>query len=110
MKQGVLQPGHIAVLFISTRPETSETYTFFDEATLQSAGEIEGFLGWDSVRNGIHGIFISYWKDERAVEIWKNHTLHRRAKELGKGEFYSFYRSVVTQISHVSEWERDSIL
>ncbi len=110
MKQGILQPGHIAVLFISTRPETSETYSFFDEATLQSAGEIEGFLGWDSVRNGIHGIFISYWKDENSVEIWKNHTLHQRAKELGKSEFYSFYRSVVSVVSTISEFPGSATL
>jgi heme-degrading monooxygenase HmoA len=108
MKNGVLQPGNLAVIFISIRPETSEKYTFFDDATLQSASEIEGFLGWDSVRNGINGIFISYWKDENAVEIWKNHTLHRRAKELGKSEFYSFYRSLVTTISTVSEYQKDA--
>jgi heme-degrading monooxygenase HmoA len=108
MKNNVLQPGNIAVIFISIRPETSDTYTFFDEATLQSASEIEGFLGWDSVRNGINGIFISYWKDEHAVEIWKNHTLHRRAKDLGKSEFYTFYRSLVTTISNVSEYQKDT--
>jgi heme-degrading monooxygenase HmoA len=108
MENGVLQPGNLAVIFISTRPETTENYLFFDEATLQSAHDIEGFLGWDSVRNEPHGIFISYWKDENAVETWRNNALHLRAKALGKSDFYSFYRSVISRISHVSEFLKEN--
>lgn len=107
MKNGILQPGNLAVIFISIRPETTDNYLFFDEATLDSAKSIEGFLGWDSVHNGSHGIFISYWKDENAVDAWRNNSLHLRAKALGKSDFYSFYRSVISRVAHVSEFLKE---
>lgn len=103
MKTGVLRPGNCAVIFISTRPETTEEYLFFDEATLRVAENLPGFLGWDAVRNEPTGIFISYWENEAAVERWKNDALHLRAKELGKKSFYSFYRSIISVIARVSE-------
>jgi len=90
--------------FYQHTPRDHRELPFFDEATLQSAHDIEGFLGWDSVRNEPHGIFISYWKDENAVDTWRNNALHLRAKALGKSDFYSFYRSVISRISHVSEF------
>ena len=103
MKTGILRPGNFAVIFISTRLETTEEYLFFDEATLRAAENLQGFLGWDAVRNEPHGIFISYWENEAAVERWKNDVLHLRAKELGKKSFYSFYRSVISVIDRVTE-------
>lgn len=104
MEKGILKEGDIAVIFISVRPETTQEYEFFDEATLNSAKEVKGFLGWDSVRSEPDGIFISYWNSEEAVEEWKRHQLHVRAKEMGRTQFYSFYRSMITKVQRVSEF------
>ena len=98
MEIGVLQPGNLAVIFISTRPETTENYLFFDEATLKSAHDIEGFLGWDSVRNEPHGIFISYWKDMEAVQNWAQHPIHIEAKKRGAA-WYKYYHSMIAEVN-----------
>lgn len=93
-----LAKGCWAVIFNSIRELDPPGYAAMDDATMKSASEIPGFLGYESVRNGKEGMFISYWESEEAIEQWKNHPLHLEAKKMGKSTWYDAFRSVVCRI------------
>lgn len=97
-----------AVLFISEREHNPapEGYAAMDEATMKKVMQLEGFLGFDSVRNGKNGIFISYWKDLSSIESWKQDPLHISAKTDGKKRWYDAYRTVICKIDHIDEFRR----
>ena len=44
---------------------------------------MEGFLGEDSARND-YGISVSYWRDLDSIEVWRQNSEHRWAKERKK--------------------------
>lgn len=77
-----------------------------DEATLSAVQKLDGFLGFDSSRDGKNGIFISYWSDTDAIEAWKHNKLHKRAKEAGRARWYDAYRTVICKIEHYDEFRR----
>lgn len=107
MKKIGLKPGNIAVIFVSIRPETSEEYLTLDEQTLDRVKHVPGFLGWDSARSNEQGIFVSYWENRDAVNIWKNDTVHQAAKKAGRTSFYDFFRTIICTIDQVEEWEKN---
>ena len=67
---------------------------------------MEGYLGYELVRNGEDAIFISYWKDKAAVDSWRTDALHREAKMQGRAHWYHAYRSVVCPIEETSHFRR----
>ncbi|HAG05862.1 MAG TPA: hypothetical protein DCG68_03270 [Cryomorphaceae bacterium] len=67
---------------------------------------MEGYLGYELVRNGEDAIFISYWKDKEAVDSWRTDALHREAKMQGRAHWYHAYRSVVCPIEETSHFRR----
>jgi heme-degrading monooxygenase HmoA len=88
-----------AVLFISTRSKNLEGYADMDEKTIEKVKELDGFLGYESIKNGDDGIFISYWANMESIEKWKNDSLHMEAKSLGYAKWYD---RLVTQICKVN--------
>lgn len=103
------QNPNYAVLFISEREvnPAPDGYSEMDEATMKAVEGLEGFLGFDSSRDGKNGIFISYWSDVDAIELWKHHSLHQRAKQAGKDKWYDAYRTVICKIEHFDEFRRE---
>ena len=93
-----IEPGHYAVIFASERPLDPPGYAEMDEATMKAASSIDGYLGYEVVRQGEAAIFISYWKDQNAVREWAMHPLHKEAKKLGNTLWYDAYRSLVCQV------------
>ena len=93
-----IEPGHYAVIFASERPLNPEGYAEMDEATMEAASQIDGYLGYEVVRQGEAAIFISYWRDQTAVGEWARHPLHKKAKEMGNTLWYDAYRSLVCQV------------
>ena len=73
---------------------------------LAEARLIEGYLGYESLRSGRDGIFISYWRDASAIEEWSRHGDHRVAKERGVNEWYDAFRTITCRIEHTRVFRR----
>lgn len=56
-----------------------------------------GFLSFASAREE-EGITVSYWKDKESIQKWKEHLDHKKAKELGRTEFYDSYRISICKV------------
>jgi heme-degrading monooxygenase HmoA len=51
------------------------------------------------------GIFISYWKDESAIDRWRNTALHVRAKSNGS-KWYKWYLVEIAKIEYQKEYQQ----
>jgi heme-degrading monooxygenase HmoA len=89
------KPPYYAVIFTSVRTD-SQTYGAIAAAVLEEAKKQEGFLGIESARNDI-GISVSYWRDLKSIEVWKNEALHKKAQQRAK-EFYEHFRVRVCRV------------
>lgn len=90
---------YYAVIFISERSQNLEGYSEMDELTLKLVEEIPGYLGYESIKNGNKGIFISYWESLESIESWKNNSVHLQAKSKANQWYHSFI-SQICKVEH----------
>jgi heme-degrading monooxygenase HmoA len=91
------EPPYYAVIFASTRKECDYGYSAMSAKMLELAKEQLGFLGVDSARSDI-GITVSYWKDLASINLWREHTEHKVAKEKGKADWYQYYTLRIAKV------------
>lgn len=99
-------PPYYATIFSSIKHSPRPGYEAMDDATMQAAERTPGYLGHQSVQNGDHGIFISYWKDEQAIDAWRNDRLHNVAKARGKADWFDRYSIQICKVEHAVEHQR----
>ncbi|MBN8678604.1 MAG: antibiotic biosynthesis monooxygenase [Chitinophagales bacterium] len=91
-------PPYYAVIFSSFRTENDpEGYAEIAERMVALAAEQPGFLGIESVRDGL-GITISYWESLEAIRNWKAHAEHQVAQRLGREEWYTSFKTRVCKV------------
>jgi heme-degrading monooxygenase HmoA len=56
-----------------------------------------GFLGIESVRNGV-GITVSYWTDLESIRAWKANAEHLEAQRLGHQQWYSAFKTRICRV------------
>lgn len=93
------EPPYYAVIFSSYLKNNLYDYEETFEKLMQIAGEIDGFIGMESVRNDF-GISISYWKDKSSIEEWKENFEHIIAKKRGKQEWYKNYSLKIARVEY----------
>lgn len=92
----------IAVIFELT-PAPGKTADYFELAASMKS-EIEGFDGFisierfESVTNSGHFVSLSFWRDEAAVQAWRNVEAHRMAQARGRGDVFADYRLRVATV------------
>ena len=64
------KPPYYAVIFTSLLKNSAENYETMANHMVELAQKQAGFLGIESVRDGL-GITVSYWKDEESIRKWK---------------------------------------
>ena len=66
----------------------------------QLAQQQPGFLGVESVRgdDGL-GITVSYWRDRDSIRNWRMNSEHLVAQEMGRQEFYQWYRVRIAEVA-----------
>lgn len=101
-----LEPGHYASVFISERPLDPPGYAAMMNEVMGLAEQMDGYLGFESLRHGMDGIFISYWRDREAVDAWARHARHRDAKAEGVATWYDAFRSVTCRIEDTRAFRR----
>ncbi|ETN92746.1 hypothetical protein U062_00625 [Gammaproteobacteria bacterium MOLA455] len=58
---------------------------------IEIAQDTEGFLGIESCLQPDSGIAISYWRSLEDIQRWKDHSLHMKAKALGRTKWFKQY-------------------
>lgn len=91
------EPPYYAVIFTSIRNPIDNGYADTANRMVELAEGMEGFLGMESVRDGL-GITISYWTDEEAIARWRTHAEHAIARERGRTEWYHSFSVRVARV------------
>lgn len=73
---------------------------YFETATklVPLVETFDGFLGVERYQSRTQPnkyLSLVYWRDEAAIEPWRNHPNHRAAQELGKAEIFEDFRITV---------------
>ena len=92
-------PPYYAVIFTSILDHQDPEYFRINDLLRKQAEKMEGFLGEDSSRNE-YGISISYWRDLDSIEVWRQNSEHRWAKEKGKKDFYKAYNIRIARVEN----------
>jgi heme-degrading monooxygenase HmoA len=92
-------PPYTAVIFTSTRTEGDNGYAVMAERIQALAKEQPGYLGYESVREGLVGITVSYWIDDAAAAAWKQVHEHTIAQQRGRETWYADYRVHVATVT-----------
>jgi len=85
-------PPYYAVIFSNIRTKIEEGYAQTAEDMVDLASQQPGFLGHESVRDGL-GITISYWKSLEDIKNWKQVSDHQIAQKLGREKWYKAYKT-----------------
>ena len=93
------EPPYTAVIFTSTRSPGDNGYAVMLRRMESLAAEQPGYLGMESVRDGLAGITVSYWRHESDAAAWKQVAEHLVAQERGKQVWYDEYRLRVATVS-----------
>ena len=93
---------YYAVIFISERSENLDGYAEMDELTIDLAQKVKGFIGFENIKTGNKGIFISYWESMEAINEWRTNDVHLKAKEKGVSQWYNSVISQVCKVEHTS--------
>ncbi len=92
----------IAVIF-ELWPHESRRKNYFDLAAELKPllSEIDGFISverFESLTEKGKFLSLSFWRDEAAVQQWRNLEAHRAAQEAGRGGIFRDYRLRVVQV------------
>lgn len=63
--------------------------------------QIDGFISverFESMATPGRYVSISFWRDEAAVQKWREHAEHCRAQEYGKDEIFADFRISVASV------------
>ena len=85
-------PPYYAVIFTSLRTDEGDGYAQTAEEMVNLASLQKGYLGHESVRDGL-GITISYWLSLEDIKNWKQVSDHLIAQKLGRQKWYKAYKT-----------------
>jgi heme-degrading monooxygenase HmoA len=91
------QPPYYAVIFTSLRTEGDNGYSEMAEAMDQLVPTQAGFLGVESVRDGL-GITVSYWESLEAIAAWKQNYDHLVAQRRGRADWYQSFKVRICRV------------
>ena len=91
------EPPYYAVIFTNIKNEIDEGYGEMADKMVELGSQQPGFLGIESVRDGL-GITVSYWKDLESIKNWKKNTDHLLAQKLGREKWYSAFKTRIAKV------------
>lgn len=99
-------PPYYAVIFTSTRTPGDNDYSAMSDQMVALASQQPGFLGIESVRDGL-GITISYWSSLEAIRAWREHAEHHLAQRKGYQKWYQAFKVRICKVERDYGFERD---
>ncbi|MFN6947220.1 MAG: antibiotic biosynthesis monooxygenase family protein [Cytophagaceae bacterium] len=95
---------YYAVIFTSLRTDADLGYQQMAERMIELASQQEGFLGMESARNDV-GITVSYWKNLKSIQNWKQNIEHSIAREKGKSLWYKKFKVRIAKVERDYEFD-----
>lgn len=99
-------PPYYAVIFSNLRTAIDEGYVEMAEEMVRLAELQPGYLGHESVREGL-GITVSYWGNLESIKSWKANTDHLIAQKFGREKWYSAYKTRIALVERDYEFENE---
>lgn len=99
------KPPYYAVIFTSLRTEVEDQYEDIADRMVELAAEQDGFLGVEYAREGV-GITVSYWRDLEAIKNWKENAEHSIAREKGRADWYSAFKTRIAKVERDYGFEK----
>jgi len=90
-------PPYYAVIFTAVRTEVDDDYAATSKLMRELAAKVDGYLGIETAGDG-EEITVSYWRDLKAIQEWRENTEHRLAKARGKQDWYKQYVSRIALV------------
>lgn len=92
----------IAVIFeLQPKKGRSEDYFSIAAALKEEVASIDGFISierYQSINNESKFLSLSFWRDEQAIEQWRNNFQHKSAQNTGREEIFEDYRLRVATV------------
>ncbi|RPG30230.1 MAG: antibiotic biosynthesis monooxygenase [Muricauda sp. TMED12] len=92
----------IAVIFeVHVAPDRKREYLDIAQSLKQELTKVAGFISierFQSISDEGKMLSLSYWKDEAAVEVWRNHDMHRKAQDRGRTSIFKDYNIRVAEV------------
>ncbi|MCW8826684.1 MAG: antibiotic biosynthesis monooxygenase [Gammaproteobacteria bacterium] len=93
----------IAVIFeVYLDEDNKDEYLELASELRGQLSEIDGFISIERFSSLVDEgkiLSLSFWRDEAAVEAWRNLESHRHAQERGRGGVFKNYRLRVAEVS-----------
>lgn len=99
------KPPYYAVIFTSLRTEVDEDYKDIADQMVKLAEQQDGYLGIEFARDGV-GITVSYWRDLESIKNWKENAEHTLARNKGRSQWYSAFKTRIAKIEHDYGFEK----
>jgi len=91
-----------AVIFeVEPKPGRESDYLEIAAALRPEVEAIDGFISVErfaSLTTKGKLLSLSFWRDEAAVRLWREHQEHRLAQAKGRGEIFADYRISVVEV------------
>jgi heme-degrading monooxygenase HmoA len=92
----------IAVIFeVWPKPEHRQHYLDLAADLKPMLETIDGFISverFESLTEKGKVLSVSFWRDEAAVQAWRNTVEHRRAQGKGRGAYFADYRLRIASV------------
>lgn len=92
----------IAVIFeVEPHPDHKDGYLEIAASMRALVDQVDGFISverFQSLTNEGKLLSLSYFRDEKAVEDWRNLVAHRQAQAKGRDKYFKDYRLKVASI------------
>ena len=92
----------LAVIFeFWTDPDHADIYWSHAKAMSELVKDADGFISierFQSVSDEGKYVSLSFWRDEAAIEAWRNRIQHRAAQSAGRAGAFKDYRLRVAEI------------
>ncbi|MDY0871623.1 antibiotic biosynthesis monooxygenase family protein [Dongia rigui] len=93
----------IAIIFeVEPVAEHRDAYLDIAAKLKPELEKIDGFISVERFQSITHPgkmLSLSFFRDEQAVQAWRNLATHRRAQEAGRGGLFANYRLRVASVS-----------
>ena len=100
------EPPYYMVTF-SSQLASTETYGPVADQMEALARQQQGFLGIESARSDDgFGITVCYWRDLKAIEMWKQQVDHAVVQRRGRKEWYDTYHVTVARVERAYGFQK----
>lgn len=100
----------LAVIFeFWTNPDKADIYWDHAKAMSELVKDADGFISierFESVSEEDKFVSLSFWRDEAAVQAWRNRLQHRAAQSAGRAGAFKDYRLRVAEVRRDYSMER----